>query len=233
MLFFTMDKGGNYRKEEHERIGRHYALPMISMKNVLWPMMQAGEIAWTDFEADEVHPNDLGHSYCSQMLTGFMEGVRVALPQEKDLPAIPPMPQPLISDIFEHTRIYNAGSLSPVLNENWEAGTDDVMFGIGWKTNVPGSALKFIVEGDAVSVLFWRIKGPMGRAEAWVDDREPVTLDGWFDAEWGGYTVFQLVGRDLGSGKHTLHIRLLDQANPGSAGHEFQLRAVMSAGLDK
>jgi hypothetical protein len=91
--------------------------------------------------------------------------------------------------------------------------------------------LEFAVEGQAVSVLFWRIKGPMGRAEAWVDDRAPVMLEAWFDADWGGYTPFQLVARDLAPGKHTLHLRLLEEHSPGSQGNEFQLRAVMTAGL--
>lgn len=230
LLFFTMDQAGNNKQVEHERIGRHYALPMISMKNALWPMMQAGEIAWTDFEADEVHPNDVGHGYCSQMLTGFMEKVLAALPKDDGLSDTSPVPQPLISDLFEHTALYTANSLKPAKNKGWEAGLKDAMFGVGWKTNTPGSVLEFEVAGEAVSVLFWKIKGPMGRAEAWVDDRKPVVLDAWYNADWGGYTSFQLVDRDLSPGKHILHIRLLEETDPGSTGHEFQLRAVMTAG---
>lgn len=233
ILFFTMDKAGNSKQKEHERIGRHYGLPMVSLRNGLWPLVQSGEIAWTDFEADEVHPNDLGHRYCSQMLTGFMDGVRKVLPKEPDLSAIPPVPQPLISDVFEHTALYNADTLKPVRNEGWVSGPEDAMFGTGWKTDTPGSVLEFALEGKAVSMLFWKIKGPMGNAEAWVDDREPVILDAWFNADWGGYTSFHLVDRDLPSGKHTLYIRLLEEANPDSTGHEFQLRAVMTAGLEK
>jgi lysophospholipase L1-like esterase len=122
LLFFTMDKAGNNKQPEHERIGRHYALPMISMRNALWPMMQADEIAWEDFEADEVHPNDVGHGYCSQMLTGFMRKVLAALPKDGGLPEIPPVPQPLISDLFEHTAIHNDDTLQPAKNEGWDSG---------------------------------------------------------------------------------------------------------------
>ena len=233
LLFFTMNKDGNSKQQEHERVGRHYALPMVSLRNALWPRMQAGEIAWTDFEADEVHPNDLGHGYCSQMLTGFMGKILATLPKDDALPDIPSVPQPFISDVFEHTVLYNADTLQPVKSEGWEAGPKDAFFGTGWKTETPGSLLEFEVEGKAVSVLFWKIKGPMGRAEAWVDDGKPVELEAWFNADWGGYTSFQLVDRDLSPGKHTLHIRTLEEANPNSTGHEFQLRAVMTAGKDK
>lgn len=229
-LFFTLDKGGKNRQEEHGRVGRHYGLPMVSLRDALWPEVQEGRLAWTDFEADEVHPNDLGHSYSAQLLSALFERIKGDLPDDTKLSAIPPLPVPLVSDLFEHTVLCTADTLVPTHNEGWEKGPDDSLFGAGWKTDRPGSLLEFSVQGEAVSVLFWRIKGPMGRAEAWVDDLAPVLLEGWFSADWGGYTPFQLVARDLASGKHTLHVRLLDERSPESTGNEFQLRAVMTAG---
>jgi len=218
VLFFTLDQNGNNRQAEHERVGRHYGLPMVSLKNALWPEVQAGKIAWTDFEADEVHPNDLGHAYCSQLLAGLFEQVKRDLPKDSALPAIPPVPRPLLSDLFEHTNLYTSETLPPVRNEGWVKGPNDPMFGTGWKTDQPGSELEFAVEGEAISVLFWRIKGPMGRAEAWVDNREPVTLEAWFGADWGGYTPFQLIARDLAPGKHTLKLTVTGEHSERSTG---------------
>ncbi len=230
-LFFTMDHAGKNRQAEHSCVGRHYGLPMVSMKDALWPEVEAGRMAWTDFEADEVHPNDTGHRYGAQLLGALFERVKEGLPEDAALPSAQPVPAPLISDLFEHTRLLNATSLDPARNEGWVRNGEDTQFGSGWKTETPGSLLEFKVEGRAISVLFWRIKGPMGIADAWVDDRKPVSLDAWFSADWGGYTPFQLVARDLGPGSHTLHVRLRDDANPASTGHAFQLRAVMTAGV--
>ena len=70
----------------------------------------------------------------------------------------------------------------------------------------------------------------MGVAQAQVDDRPPVKLQGWFDATWGGYSVWDLVARDLAPGQHTLRITVLDEKAEQSAGHRFQVQAVMAAG---
>ncbi len=232
ILFFTMGKDGNSRQEEHVRVGRHYGLPMASLKDALWPEVQSGRIPWTDFEADDVHPNDLGHHYSAQLIGGLLDRVKVALaPDDQSIATIPPIPAPLISDLFEHTQLYNAASITPSRNEGWEKTAEDPFFGAGWKAIQPGSVIEFEIEGKAVSLLTWRIKGPMGRAEAWVDNGQPIKLEGWFDATWGGFMPFQLMARDLNPGKHTLHVRLLEERDAQSTGNAFQIHAVMSAGL--
>lgn len=230
VLFFTLDHAGNNKQEEHTRIGKHYALPMVSLRDALWPEVQEGRMAWSDFEADEVHPNDAGHAYSAQLLANLFEKVKMTLPEDNNLPPVPAIAAPLISDLFQKTAIFNAASLQPSRNDGWEPGIDDSLFGRGWRADKPGSLLEFTVEGQAVSVLFWRIKGPMGHAQAWVDDRPRVTLEAWFSADWGGYTPFELIARDLAPGTHTLHVRLLSEKAPESNGYEFQLRAVMTAG---
>ncbi|MCC6142469.1 MAG: SGNH/GDSL hydrolase family protein [Candidatus Hydrogenedentes bacterium] len=230
LLFFTLNKAGQSRQEDHVPVGRHYGLPMVSLKDALWPKVEDGTMAWADFEADEVHPNDAGHRYSSELITHLLQQVKSALPADGSLPQVPPIPAPLISDVFEHTKLFNAATITPVTNEGWTQIEGDRRIGPGWKSDTPGSLLELTVEGDTISLLFWRIKGPMGRAQAWVDDGDAVMLEGWFDAEWGGYMPFQVIARGLGPGPHTLHIRHLDEASPGSTGHEFQVRAVMTAG---
>ena len=230
MLFFTMNQDGASRQEDHVPVGRHYGLPMVSLKDALWPLVEQGTLAWTDFEADEVHPNDTGHAYAAQLITGLLDRVNDSRTEEIATPVIPELPAPLVSDLFEHTQLFTVENLTPTANTGWKECAGDARIGNGWETDQPGSTLTFTVSGDAVSVLFWRIKGGMGRAEAWMDDREPVLLEGWFSADWGGYTPFQLIARDLGPGPHTLHIRLLEEKHEESTGHDFQLRAVMTAG---
>lgn len=233
VLFFTCADGGGSRQPEHTPVGEHYGLPMVSMRDALWPEVEAGRLAWSDFEADDVHPNDLGHAWCGQFLWALFDRVKADLPEDPAaLPEIAPMPEPLVSDVFQHTAMYNADTLEPARNEGFEPTEPFQTYGPGWRAETPGSELAFTVEGEAVSLLFWRVKGPMGRAIAWVDDRDPVAMEGWFNADWGGFTPFQLVARDLGPGPHTLRIRVLDERHPESAGHEFRIHAVMTAGAN-
>jgi hypothetical protein len=87
------------------------------------------------------------------------------------------------------------------------------------------------VEGTAISLVIYRIKGNMGIAEAQVDDGPVVKIDAWFRADWGGYMAFQLIARDLKSGKHQLRIKLLEERNAASQGSMFQIHAILKAGL--
>ncbi|MBN1346031.1 MAG: hypothetical protein JXQ73_25310 [Phycisphaerae bacterium] len=237
MLLFMMNKSGHNVQDAHIPIGRHYGLPMVSFRDALWPEIEAGRIKWEDVEADEVHPNDRGHQLAADYVTGVLESVWAKLPPDDRFPKVAPLSKPKISDVFEHVTFLNADTITPKRNEGWtvlkESGYYSLLFGPGWRTDKPGSVIEFEVEASAVSVMFWRIKGNTGIAEAQVDDGPPVKLNGWFGATWGGYMPFQLVARDLKPGPHTLRLRLLDEKSKESNGHEFRLHAIMLAGLKR
>jgi lysophospholipase L1-like esterase len=232
MLLFTMDNKGGNTQPAHVGIGRHYGLPMASFRDALWPEIEAKRIAWTDVEADEVHPNDRGHAYCALFMTNICGKVLQELPPDQGLPVVAALPEAKTTNLFENALFYNADAIKPSLSSGWEVSPDPVfggLFGKGWRTAAPGSVLEFEVEGRAVSLLFYRIKGATGIAEARVDDLPPVRMDAWFGADWGGYTPFQLVARDLAPGRHILRVTLLADKNPGSTGNEFRINAVLIA----
>ncbi|MBM3475349.1 MAG: SGNH/GDSL hydrolase family protein [Armatimonadetes bacterium] len=228
MLLFTMNNAGANAQEWHSRIGEHYGLPMVSFRDALWPEIEAKRLKWEDVEADMVHPNDRGHAYCATFITKVLAKVLADLPPDVALSPILPIPAPLISDVFEFTSFANA--LVPVANTGWANG-DMWPFGKTWEATEPGSTLEFQVEGTAVSVACWKIKGDMGMARLQVDDAGPVTVDGWFSADWGGHSCYETVARNLPPGKHTLRIEVLPDRAKESNGHKFILQLVMSAGL--
>jgi len=230
MLLFTMNNAGGNAQEWHGKIGEHYGLPMVSFRDALWPEIESGRMKWEDVEGDIVHPNDRGHAYCADFLTRAIAAVLADLPPDEQLPPIAPCPAPLISDLFEFTSLANADQVTPVANQGWQPG-DMWPFGRTWDATEPGSVLEFEVEGTCISVAFWRVKGDMGLARARVDDAAPVDLQGWFEADWGGYSHYQTVARDLAPGKHRLRIEVLPEKAEQSNGHKFVLQLVMSAGL--
>ena len=228
MLLFTMHRNGGNAQEWHGKVGRHYGLPMVSFRDALWPEIEAGRLRWEDVEADEVHPNDRGHRYCATFVTAVIGDVLASLPAEAS-GRMPPLPAPLISDVFERTALLNAESTTPAGNTGWSP-LPKCPFGPGWRSDTPGSVLELDVSGTAVSLVFHRIKRDMGIARASTDGGEPVDMDAWFNADWGGYSAWQLVARGLQPGTHRLRIELLDRKAEQSTGHTFELRAVMCAG---
>ncbi len=135
----------------------------------------------------------------------------------------------MFTDLFEHVRLYEPTNLHPLKNQGWTLDPKERC----WRSDRPGSILEFEVEGKLVFVQSFRIHGPMGRARVQVDDGPPQTLEGWFDQTWGGWRCTSIVARDLPPGKHRIHIELLPEKHAESAGHEFKVFELGTAGADR
>ena len=230
MLLFTMNQSGGNAQKAHAKVGWHYDLPMVSFRDALWPEIEQGRMKWVDVEADVVHPNDRGHAYCAKFIVQVLEKVlgevaAGALPRQ-----IKPTPAPLFSDLFEHVALFEADALKPVANQGWTYDATQPSNKC-WKTDQPGSAIEFLIEGKVILIMDWHIRGPMGQAKVQVDDLPPVVREGWFDQTWGGYRMTTIIARDLKPGQHRVKLQLLPESNPQSTGHDFRLLGLAAAGV--
>ena len=201
MLLFTMHQDGGNAQKSHAKVGRHYGLPMVSFRDSLWPEIEQGRMKWSDVEADVVHPNDRGHEYCARFIIQFLETVLSDISAGAPPRGIKPTPGPLFSDLFEHVALVEADALKPVANQGWTYDATQPSNKC-WKTDQPGSVIEFTMEGKAIVLMDWHIRGPMGQAKVQVDDLPPVVRDAWFDQTWGGYRVTTTMARDLKPGQH-------------------------------
>jgi len=229
MLLFTMNNVGGNAQEWHSKVGSHYKLPMLSSRDALTPEVESGKMKWTDILADVVHPNDAGHAYYAGFVTRVFDTVRAGLQSGAKPGRLAKVPKPLFSDVFEFAHLYNADNLVPSSNNGWGFG-NAWSFGKCWTADKAGAELEFDVAGDTISIMYFRIKRDMGIVEARIDDREPVKLDGWFDQDWGGYSAFAILGRNLGPGIHKVRIKVLEEKAPSSNGHLFEVHAILTAG---
>jgi len=231
MLFFTMDNQGNNVQTEHMRIGNHYDLPMVSMRDALWLELQAGRMQWDDIEADTVHPNDKGHALCAEFIVSFLDSIWTTVPSVDDLPDTPPLPEPLISDIYEHAAYYDAESITPAVGNGWAGKTNQPFFN-GWTAETPGSTLEFEVAGTTISLIFHYTNQKGGIASVQVDDLPPVKLEAYFSQDWGGgYSRFVQIADHLPAGPHRLKITLLEEKSEQVDNHQFEVSAVLAAGI--
>ena len=229
MLLYTMNSMGGNAQEQHGRVALRYGLPQVSFRDGLWPEVQASRLDWNQIEADEVHPNDEGHGWCARFVINAIAAVLERLPADSSLPAKPRrLPSPLISDTYQRAQLLNRERLTPLAVQGFRE--DLGAFGPCWMADEPGASITFEVDGTALSALFHRIKGDTGIATAQVDEWPPVDLVAWFDADWGGYSAYERLARDLPAGRHRLTITLTDRLPGSSAGHRFQLLGVLAAG---
>jgi lysophospholipase L1-like esterase len=144
-LFF-MHKDGKSAQPEQESLGRHYGLPMISFRDAVWPELQAGKLKWETIYADVVHPNDAGHDIAGELLRGFLNASLGKLPKnDRDLPAIAPVPAPLISDTFERCTMFRPADLKPLSSAGWTCVKSNV-----WECGSAGGRLEYEVPGTVL-----------------------------------------------------------------------------------
>jgi len=228
VLLFMMHRNGTNAQEWHGKVGGHYGLPMFSLRDALWPEIEAGQLKWEDVEADTVHPNDRGHAYAARFITERLAAIRQELPPDDHLSPIPALSQPLLGDPFEHVVLWEADALKPVKNEGWTLDAKSRC----WKSDLPGSRIEFEIEGSVILVMDWHIRGAMGKAKVQVDDRPGEVRDAWFDQTWGGYRQTVELARALSPGRHRVIFEILPERNPESTGHEYRILGLGTAGLD-
>ena len=228
LLLFMMNRSGKNAQEWFAKVGEHYRLPMVSYRDALWPEIEAKRLTWEAISPDEVHPNDRGHAAAARFVTSLLESVFAALPADEKLPPVAPLPAPRFTDLYERTALWEATALQPHINNGWvyEAA------GNYWKSDQPGSAIEFLVEGRTFFTMHYVVRGPMGRARVSVDGAAPVTLEGWFEPTWGGYRQTNRIAHDLAPGQHRVRFELLPEKSQGSEGHEFRILGLGAAGLE-
>ncbi len=227
LLFMTRNDGVN-AQEWQAKIGNLYHLPMISYHDALWPEVQSGRLPWSQIGADYIHPNDTGHAYLAKFIAELVTKARTGdAPTASDASASPALPEPLISDAFQGTVLFEAADLKPLRNEGWHYDAEKK----AWVGTEPGSVIEFEVPGRKIFVMDYHLNAPMGRARVQVDDGKPVVREAWFEKTWGGYRDTVTLASGLSEGPHRVKFEILEEKNPNSEGHEFRILGLGGAGL--
>lgn len=230
MLLFMMSQSGGNAQEWQIKVGRHYNLPMLSYRDLLWPEIEAKRLTWRDISPDTVHPNNIGHAYAGKLLTAMLDRALASQSTKPTAPPDAPLPAPLLTDACQFTALYEADALKPVSNSGW---TLDPANGKNpyLKTSAPGSVVEFEIEGQGIFLSFWRIRGPMGRTAVSIDGGPSAVQDAWFDQTWGGHRCMVQIGKDLKPGVHRVRVELLEERNPQSDGREFRILCLGAVGV--
>lgn len=229
LLMFMMDKSGSNVQEAHAEVGFHYRLPMISLRDAVFPAVKEGSILWESLYADEVHPNDDGHRLVSRILISQLE--RAYEEASPGWAAVPTgeFPAPLTAEGYGDAKLYRYDDLAAASNTGWSK-YDAPIFKPAWQATEPGAEMSFEVSGRNIGIIYSKLSnGRMGRASVQVDDGPRVVLEGHFTADWEGYPAAQLLAYDLADEPHFLRISFLPEHHEASSGSEFVICGILSA----
>lgn len=68
-------ENGTNAQKEHNELAQAYCIPALSVKDALYPEIEAGRLIRKDITQDNLHPNDLGHSLLAGIVTNYLEKI--------------------------------------------------------------------------------------------------------------------------------------------------------------
>jgi len=172
---------------------RHLRAPDDQLPRCGLAGIQAKRITWEQISPDVSSIRyDLGHNRAALFVTTYLEQVLKTLPADGQLPAIPAIPSPLFTDLFEHTALIEAPDLKPA----------PTMAGHSTQRTNAGAARRRAASSNSrhkagwFNFMFLRVKRAMGNAKVQVDCCPAQNLRAC-SPDWGGYRVTELLGKNL------------------------------------
>ncbi len=208
---------------DQRRVGFHYQLPMISITNAIEPLVEAGEMQWSEYSPDAVHPNKEGHYFIGKIIGTFLDTVAEDSFSEEEQP----LPVPLTAHTYAVTKILDNKRLTPAALGSFYAAKDTFpQFPNGWRSDSAGEPMVIELPPCRSVMLLFKKSVDVGCSKAVVevtskDVSEAVELDGVFPNGWGNYAFPTLVFRSPSPQAVKLTLRVVE----GS----FELLRVMTA----
>lgn len=210
------DDGVN-AEEMHLKVAEAYELPMVSMKNTIWPEIESGRISNREITPDDLHPNDAGHKLVAQVITDFLDRVYEASGTEEAPSNFGEntLPDPVTENAYENSVRYQNYNSAPTV-QGFKADEDpqnDIreIFRKGWTAWKEGNKISFTINCTGVAVQYRKsVKQPTPIAKVVVDGKEDqaVILDGNFEEDWGDCLYIDTITRHMQPGDHTVEITI-------------------------
>lgn len=193
-LFF-MHAGGDNEQQWMEIVGRHYALPMVSFRDAWWPEILAKRTNWDDMYADNVHPNDKGHTLATDLMVRLLDQAkREAASGAKPAKVAASLPAPMISDDYTRCSLLQGQNLTPKANNGWVRSAN----GRSWESGSGDTSIEFETTGTILFLGFDQEKG--------LDKLCTYSIDGAAPQSLKADGNRPPLATNLAPGKHTLKI---------------------------
>lgn len=211
---------GKSAEEVHLKVAKAYGLPMISMKETIWPEIENGRLKSRDITTDDLHPNDTGHALIAGKIIDFLEKAYGDLQIEEELffAEEKVFPDPITENTYENAFRYQNTNSRPRM-EGFKAdlsiqnGIRDVFKG-GFTGCHKKDKISFEILCTGVAVQYRKsVRRPAPIARVTVDgkDEDAVILDGSFEENWGDCLFIDTVTKHMKKEKHKVEIEIIEE----------------------
>ncbi|MBE5962636.1 MAG: SGNH/GDSL hydrolase family protein [Lachnospiraceae bacterium] len=220
---------GNNAAAVHDKVGFYYDLPMGDIKSSIYQAILDGRIERGKITPDNLHPNDLGHSFVAKVLIHLLEKIK----EDHQIYEEIIKKEPLSKNEYEHSIRYNSQNAEPSLtgfikDESTSYGITDV-FKHGYIGKKTGDVLSLIVTAKHIAIQYRKsIVKPAPIAKAVIDGKEEdaAILDANFEETWGDCLYLQNVFDGEKEETHTITITIISADHTES---DFYLASIITA----
>lgn len=209
VLLFSIIESGYTCQDDMSSIGFYYSLPLISVKNAIWPEIEEGRMTWEDWSNDESHPNEYGQAVYADFIINYFKTVDAA---ETDEAVDVPEKLCLKKDLTSMTMM-DKNNLTVESTGSFVGGSGLNSFTEGWVKEADATdneSFTFTFTGTYLYVVYKdTTNSSYGTAEVYVDGELVATLEGNSSDGWSN-PVAENVYRDDDAGTHTVEIRMAE-----------------------
>ena len=185
VLLFTIVENGHTCQAHMSQIGENYNLPMISLPDSMWVEIEEGRMEWSDYSADQSHPNVEGSKMIRDFVINYFEEV-MAVYTEKTGEVDKNLPEPLYSGDYANMQFLDNTNLTAEAAGFAPSDNAHHWFKDGWMfKGDTGASLKFTVTCKKLAMVF-KVNNAktFGTAEIYIDGELSGTVvsnktDGW------------------------------------------------------
>ena len=208
VLLFTFTESGYSCQPHMQQIGKHYDLPMISVKDALQPAIMLKQITWRDYSSDYTHPNNAGHAFIAQMIDNYFA-------QAAATPAAPwtMAEEAKYGKAYETLLNIREGDAALASKGSFVWMPDRCYsYTQGWKhlASTGNKPLTLSLSCSRLIIAYKQERTGRGACEVWVDGTLIRTLPGSTDGAWGNIATEYIELGDV-SAPHTIEFRMADK----------------------
>jgi acyl-CoA thioesterase I len=225
VLLFTVLRNGYAAQEHMSKIGAYYDLGMISVKDAIFPEINANRMVFLeDYAADDAHPNVNGNILITEFISNYFDA---AYANAKDLSyAIPD--QPL--EKAGYATLKNVTTVSGLIinaGDFEEKPLSCFTYTKGWIRNSADPENKPMVMKLTFNKLIICFKqenkeDSLGSVDVLIDGEKAATLNGYDKNAWGNILTNIVYKTEEEAKEHTVTLKMAE----GSEGKSFTLLGI-------
>lgn len=200
-----VDKKMENVEDVHVAVCENYQIPLLSVKQIIEPMIKSGRFTWSDWSRDDVHPNDNGHKMIAELIICYLEECyKEALAGAKPSKTTK-IAKPITQNGYQNSNVYDASNFQVTNLGSWSISDEKGYWANSWSTTSSGEPMTLEIEAKSLIMGFRRDVNPIsGRLIVKVDGKQIKEIDPNFVKGWGSFVANETLFKEERAKKHTV-----------------------------